>query len=174
MPSAILCSMPAQGHVRPMLAVATGLLARGWRVRFLTGAAFEAKVQAAGVEFLELPAEADSLHRRPGDERHSGIASLNHGIKQIFFDPAPAEFRALRAALRAEPADAVLHDTTFLGTAGLYGWPAGATPAPGDVRNSPAGAVQPGLRTLRSRYDAPCGVRSDTSATACSPPWPPR
>jgi len=32
--------MPAQGHVRPMLAVATGLLARGWRVRFLTGAAF--------------------------------------------------------------------------------------------------------------------------------------
>ena len=128
MPSAILCSMPAQGHVRPMLAVATGLLARGWRVRFLTGAAFEAKVRAAGVEFLELPAEADSLHRRPGDERHSGIASLNHGIKQIFFDPAPAEFRAVSAALRAEPADAVLHDTTFLGTAGLYGWPDGERP----------------------------------------------
>jgi len=128
MPSAILCSMPAQGHVRPMLAVATGLLARGWRVRFLTGAAFCEKVRAAGVEFLELPPEADTLGRHDGDERHSGIASLNRGVKQAFFDPAPAEFRAVRAALRAEPADAVLHDTTFLGTAGLLGWPANQRP----------------------------------------------
>jgi len=128
MDSAILCSMPAQGHVRPMLAVATGLLARGWRVRFLTGAFFEEKVRATGAEFLELPAEADSLQRREGDERHSGIASLNHGIKQAFFDPAPAEFHALRAALQAESADAVLHDTTFLGTAGLHSWPAQERP----------------------------------------------
>jgi len=53
---------------------------------------------------------------------------LNHGIKQAFFDPAPAEFHALRAALRAESADAVLHDTTFLGTAGLHSWPAQERP----------------------------------------------
>ena len=71
-----------------MLAVATGLLARGWRVRFLTGGAFEDKVRAAGVEFLELPPGADTFGRHDGDERHSGIASLNHGIKQAFFDPA--------------------------------------------------------------------------------------
>ncbi len=139
MPSAILCSMPAQGHVRPMLAVATGLLARGWRVRFLTGAAFEEKVRTAGVEFLELPAEADSLHRRAGDERHSGIASLNHGIKQIFFDPAPAEFRAAprRAPGRTRRCRPARHDIPWHGGTSrlaLRHTPCG-TPRPSTYRN---------------------------------------
>lgn len=94
----VVCSVAAEGRVRPMVAVARGLLARGWRVRFLTGARFAGAVAETGAEFVPLPDDADT----------------------------PA--RALLDMLAREPADAVLAETSFVGVAALHTLPAEVRP----------------------------------------------
>lgn len=120
--SVLLCSMPAEGHVRPMAAVSRVLVARGWRVRFLTGSAYEALVVATGAEFLALPSE-DRLDELEHDPTAKALRGLNEGVAKAFFDPAPAAWAGIQAALAAEPVDAVLHETTFVGAAGLTSIP---------------------------------------------------
>jgi MGT family glycosyltransferase len=115
----IVCSVPAEGHVRPMLGVARGLLARGWRVRFLTGRRFAAEVTESGADFLPLPADADTLDQLDRSKRRAGLAVLNEEMRLAFLDPAPGQARALLEAIGERPADAVLADTLFLGAAAL-------------------------------------------------------
>jgi UDP:flavonoid glycosyltransferase YjiC (YdhE family) len=124
----VLCSVAAEGHVRPMLAVARGLLARGWRVRFLTGATFGGLVRGTGAEFVPLPADADTLDQLDRTRRRPGLAALNEEMKLAFLDPAPGQARALLETLAAEPADAVLAESTFIGVAALHSLPAEEQP----------------------------------------------
>ncbi|MDO9395066.1 MAG: glycosyltransferase [Herbiconiux sp.] len=126
--SALLCSMPAVGHVGPMLVVARELLRRGWRVRFLTGHRYRRLVEAAGAEFVALPAAADTLDEVGAGERNRGLATINLGVEEAFVRPAYAAAEAVSALLAEEPADAVLHDMTFLGVQVLFGRPAGERP----------------------------------------------
>lgn len=126
--SALLCAMPAIGHVDPMLVVARELLARGWRVRMLTGARYADRVRAAGAEFAALPAEADTLDAVGSDGRNRGLATINRGVEEAFVRPAFAAARALDALLAADPVDAVLHDMTFLGVQTLFARPASERP----------------------------------------------
>lgn len=123
MPSAIICSMPAEGHVRPLLVVARALRARGWGVRFLTGSRYADVVRAAGVEFVALPAEADTLDAVAAGPRARGRDSINTGVADAFLAPAPAAGDALLALLAAEPADAVVHEPTFVGVQALFRLP---------------------------------------------------
>jgi UDP:flavonoid glycosyltransferase YjiC (YdhE family) len=111
-----------------MLGVARGLIARGWRVRFITGAKFADLVEETGAEFLPLPADADTLDRLDPARRRSGLAVLNEEMRPAFLDPAPGQARALLGALAREPADAVLAETTFMGVAALRTLPAGRRP----------------------------------------------
>jgi UDP:flavonoid glycosyltransferase YjiC (YdhE family) len=124
----VLCSVAAEGHVRPMLGVARGLVARGWRVRFLTGARFADLVGETGAEFLALPADADTLDRLDRGRRRAGLAALNEEMRLAFLDPAPGQARALLGALEREPADAVLAESTFVGVAALHSLPADRRP----------------------------------------------
>ena len=124
----VLCSVAAEGHVRPMLGVARGLVARGWRVRFLTGATFAGLVGETGAEFVPLPADADTLDQLDRSRRRSGLAALNEEMRLAFLDPAPGQGRALLGALAREPADAVLAESTFMGVAALHSLPAGERP----------------------------------------------
>ena len=55
----LISSMPATGHVNPMLAIARILMTGGHEVAVYTGSAFRARVEAAGAEFFSLPPEAD-------------------------------------------------------------------------------------------------------------------
>ena len=64
MSSIIIASVPAHGHVTPLLAVAEDFVERGDDVRFITGARFADKVAATGASFVPLPAEADYDDRR--------------------------------------------------------------------------------------------------------------
>ena len=96
MPSAIVCSSPAYGHVRPMLAVASALVSRGWRVRFITGKPFADAVRATGAEFVALTPEYDTVMTPPA----SGRESLNH-VKEVFFESVPAQVRLLRSMIAA-------------------------------------------------------------------------
>ncbi|MFI7540946.1 glycosyltransferase [Actinoplanes sp. NPDC049599] len=124
----VLCSVAAEGHIGPMLAVARGLRDRGWRVRFITGARFADQVAQAGAEFVALPPDADVLDRLDRTRRRSGRAVLNEELRPAFLDPAPGQARALLGALAQEPADAVLAESAFLGVAALHAQPAGQRP----------------------------------------------
>lgn len=119
-PNAILCAMPAEGHVRPMLAVAAELRRRGWGLRMLTGARYEPLVRAAGVEFVPLPPAADTLDALGAGPRERGRDSINKGVEQAFLLPAPLAGEALLELLAEEPADVVLHDSTFVGVQALH------------------------------------------------------
>ena len=127
--SAVLCSMPATGHVGPLSVVAGELVRRGWRVRMLTGAGYEAPVRASGAEFVALPAEADTLDSIGAGERTRGLATINHGVEQAFVAPAAPAGQALEQMLADEPADVVLHDMTFLGVQTLFSRPRDQRPA---------------------------------------------
>ena len=59
MSSVLICSMPAVGHVTPLLSVVRALMESGDRVRMMTGERFRGAVEAAGAEFLPLPPESD-------------------------------------------------------------------------------------------------------------------
>ncbi len=59
MSSIIIASVPIHGHVTPLLAVARHLVARGDRVRFITGARFAEAVAATGATHVPLPGDAD-------------------------------------------------------------------------------------------------------------------
>ncbi len=135
MASILIATVPIHGHVTPLLAVARHFVARGDRVRFLTGARFAAAVQATGAEHVPLPAAADFDDRLDLNQRFPARASLS-GPKALAFDviemftrPAPAQHAAVMAAHAAHPVDALLVDPAFAGAALVLGHPRHARPA---------------------------------------------
>lgn len=125
MSSVVLAANVADGHVAPMLGIAERLVSSGHRVRFLTGDRFADAVRSTGAEFLPWPAEAQIDHQaiiaeqRAAGPRRAGVRALRHDIERIFIAPAEAQFAALRAAIAAEPTDAVLTEFTVVGAAAL-------------------------------------------------------
>ncbi|WP_448811831.1 glycosyltransferase [Agromyces bauzanensis] len=124
MSSVLICSSPVHGHVAPLLAVARHLVDHGHRVRFLTGSRFRDAVTGTGADFLPLPAEADYDDRDlnaafPGREGLSGPAGIRFDTEHMFLRPIPAQLAAIDAANAAEPIDAVLTETMFVGAGAL-------------------------------------------------------
>lgn len=120
MSSILIASIPAHGHVTPLLAIAENFVRRGDDVRFLTGARFADRVTATGARHLPLPDEADFDDRNlfesfPERARLTGLKAATFDIEHIFARPAGSQYRALVAALADQPTDAVLTDPLFLG-----------------------------------------------------------
>ncbi|GAB3738253.1 glycosyltransferase [Microlunatus parietis] len=120
MPSLLICSTSAHGHVAPLLPIASELVTAGFRVRFLTGAKFRSAVERTGAEHLALPADADlddhDLDGQfPDRARLTGVARMKFDLVQLFLKPVPAQLRAVREAVAAEPTDAVLAEPLFVG-----------------------------------------------------------
>lgn len=116
----LICSTPVHGHIAPLIAVTRHLVASGHRVRFLTGARYRDTVEAAGAEWLALPAEADYDDTDmdvafPGRVGLSGPAGIRYDLREIFLRPAPAQLAALDAAITADRPDAVLVESLFMG-----------------------------------------------------------
>ncbi|AHH17054.1 glycosyltransferase, MGT family [Nocardia nova SH22a] len=133
MTSVLLTATPVRSHVTPLLAVAESLIAAGDRVRFLTGARFRDDVLATGADYLPLPAEADYDDRDidaafPGRRGLSGPAGIRYDMKEIFLRPVPAQLRAVREAVAAEPTDAILAESMFAAAAVLSGMPRSQRP----------------------------------------------
>ncbi|HEY5846331.1 MAG TPA: nucleotide disphospho-sugar-binding domain-containing protein [Microlunatus sp.] len=125
-------SVPVHGHVTPLLAVASGLVERGHRVRFLTGARFADDVAETGSTFVALPPEADFDDRDllagiTDEERPPGVRGLRYDVREVFLRPAPHQYAAL-GALVAQPTDAVLVDPGFLGAGMLISRPRSQRP----------------------------------------------
>ena len=134
MSSIIVTSIPAHGHVTPMLAVAKNFVNRGDDVRFITGARYAEKVAATGASFVPLPAEADFddqnfLTTFPERAKLKGVKAVAFDMENVFIRPAKAQYQTLTAALAAQPADVVLAEPLFLGAAFMLGYPRAERPA---------------------------------------------
>jgi len=118
----------------------------------LTGANYRRMVQAAGIPFLALPPEADTLDGiGAGDEeRNRGLATINRGVEQAFVEPAGPAAAALDVLLTEHPVDVVLHDMTFLGVQTLFRRPRAERPLTVMCGIGPAG--------FSSRDTAPYGL----------------
>ena len=56
-------SLPAHGHVNPMLPVVAELARRGWRISYATGERFRPEVEKAGATLVPTPARHPSRLR---------------------------------------------------------------------------------------------------------------
>ncbi len=125
MHSVLLAAHAADGHVAPMLGVAAHFAAAGHRVRFLTGDRFADAVRDTGAQFVRWPDGAQIDHAaviaeaRAAGDRREGTKGMARNIDQIFIAPAWDQYRALRAAIDAEPTDAVLTEFSVVGAAAL-------------------------------------------------------
>jgi UDP:flavonoid glycosyltransferase YjiC (YdhE family) len=129
----LFASTAESGHVNPALPLVAALVARGDRVRFTTGAAFAATVAEAGARFVPLPpgtywdaAAADE--RFPHRRELTGLRRIRFGLVHGFCELGAAQARHLLALHAAEPADALVVDTGFVGarfTTELGGSPVG-------------------------------------------------
>jgi UDP:flavonoid glycosyltransferase YjiC (YdhE family) len=133
--SILIATFPAHGHVTPLLCVAESLVARGDRVRFLTGSRFADVVDATGAEYLPFPDEADFDDRQdlrelfPERVGLKGVKSIAFDVENVFVKPGLAQYEAVMAAHAAEPVDVVLTDPALMGAALLLGHPRDARPA---------------------------------------------
>jgi UDP:flavonoid glycosyltransferase YjiC (YdhE family) len=124
MSSIIIASVPAHGHVTPLLAIAKSFVKRGDEVRFITGSLFADKVAATGASYVPLPPEADFdfrnlFERFPQRAKLKGIKAIAFDIEQVVSSPAKAQYDTITAALAARPADVVLAEPLFIGAAFL-------------------------------------------------------
>jgi UDP:flavonoid glycosyltransferase YjiC (YdhE family) len=150
----LLASTPVHGHVAPMTNIASVLVRAGHQVRFLTGAHFRATIESVGAQHVALPAGADYDASDmdaafPGRVKRSGLRKLTYDVQHTFIGPVRAQAEATRALLDAEPVDAVLAETAFLGVLPLLV----------DPRPRPA-VVGVGITVLplQSRDTAPFGL----------------
>ncbi len=128
--SVLLAANVADGHVAPMLGVAEHFVGAGHRVRFLSGDRFADDVRRVGAEFVPWPAEAQVDHQEMLAETRGGargLKSMAIDVETIFVAPGRAQYEAVRAAVDAEPTDAILTEFSVLGVAAIA-W--GSAPHP--------------------------------------------
>lgn len=125
MASILMASIPAHGHVTPLLTIARGLVERGDHVRFITGARFADRVAATGASHLPLPADADYdealLRQFPERAKLKGTKAAAFDIEHIFVGPAKSQYETMMAAHAARPADVLLLEPASMGGAILLG-----------------------------------------------------
>ena len=134
MTNILIASMPAPGHVNPMLAVACHLRDSGHRVVFNTSEVFRHQIESAVVQFIPLEGFANFDYRRLDDgfpERKNfapGPDQLAHDFKHGFGQPIPDQYRGLRKIMDQIDVDLILTDLGFMGTFPLLLGPRGVRP----------------------------------------------
>ncbi|CAK7567679.1 MAG: hypothetical protein SEPTF4163_005647 [Sporothrix epigloea] len=116
-PILLVCCHPLTGHVTPVLRIAAGLhQQRGWRVAFLSSAFFQARIEAAGLQFLPLVGDVEHMDddalfdRSPrlmmeGVEAGSGLPqSVTDSRHQALF-ALPGTWTSLQTALQTLTAE---------------------------------------------------------------------
>jgi MGT family glycosyltransferase len=118
----LIAGTPVPGHIAPLIAAAHHLIDRGHEVVFYTASVFRRQIAAIGASFAPFPQDIDLDYRRL-DEHFpqraalpAGPEQLIFGLKHLFADAMPAQYRGLRAILGDFPAEAILTDTMFCGT----------------------------------------------------------
>lgn len=118
----LLTAMPFTGHVAPLRAVALALVARGHEVRFYTGGAFRAGVEASGavhVPWRRAPDfdENDLRATFPRLAGRKGIRQVFVNLEDVMISTAPAQVADLQDEWDREPWDLLVADETSIGAA---------------------------------------------------------
>jgi UDP:flavonoid glycosyltransferase YjiC (YdhE family) len=116
----LFCTGPFVGHITPGLPIARALVQRGHEVRWYTGHAFQARVEATGARFEPPVAALDFDDQNleatfPGISALTGLAALKFGIMHLFLDTAAGQVADLWRILADFPADVLVSDTAFVG-----------------------------------------------------------
>jgi hypothetical protein len=117
----LIASMPATGHLNPMLAIARILMTDGHEVAVYTGSAFRARVEAAGAEFFSLPPDAD-LDPADPFARVPELKVMSPGpdwlrivMERVFVDNIPGQHEGLQRLLHSFGPDVIIGDDMFFG-----------------------------------------------------------
>lgn len=118
----IVAASPMYGHFAPMRAIAADLVRRGHQVTVTTGSDHREAVEAIGARFAPLLGAADF----DGDDIPAlfpeifsvgpGPEQLGLGLRHLFIDPVPDQYRTLQELLAADDGEPVvlLHEAGFL------------------------------------------------------------
>jgi UDP:flavonoid glycosyltransferase YjiC (YdhE family) len=106
------------GHVNPVLPVARTLVERGHEVVWITGRAYEEKVEATGARFHPFPEAIDTslvgmYEFFPEYAKLKGLAQTRYMLKHVFLDACSAEFEAMDSVLSQFPADVLVSDVAI-------------------------------------------------------------
>jgi MGT family glycosyltransferase len=114
-------SLPATGHLNPLLAISRMLLAEGHDVAFLTGSAFRDRIESSGAKFFALPSSADFDPQNifaVAPELKSippGLEWFRVASERLFVDTLAAQHQGLQQSLQQFPADVIVGDDMFFG-----------------------------------------------------------
>lgn len=116
-------SVPATGHINPLVPVVRALCARGHEVRWCTGVKHRAKVESSGARFVAWTHARDydeaQLEREfPGRAHLRGLAQLKFDMKHVFIDNAPGQMRDLKDIAQEFAPDVLFCEAGTLG--GLF------------------------------------------------------
>lgn len=122
MSNILVATMPAPGHVNPMLAGACHLRDRGHRILFNTGEVFRRQIESARLEFIPFTGFANFDYRHLDEafpERKNfppGPEQLAHDFKYGFGRPIPDQYWGIRKIMDEVGTDLILTDLGFMGT----------------------------------------------------------
>lgn len=115
-----LVTLPAHGHINPMMPISRMLVQRGHEVLWMTGKAFKERVEENGAVFYPFPKAYD-----PGETplydfwpelgKSKGMAQQRWWLKHVFLDSAPPLVEAIREVLKNRRIDALVGEATTFG-----------------------------------------------------------
>lgn len=114
----LIVTLPATGHISPILPLATKLIMRGNEVGWYTSANFQTRIEATGARFLPYRVardfSADKLNELfPERAKLKGLAQTKWDLKLIV-DAGAEQFQDLTNILNEHPVDVVIGDALAL------------------------------------------------------------
>jgi UDP:flavonoid glycosyltransferase YjiC (YdhE family) len=140
----LISTMPAVGHVNPVLLTAAKLVERGHQVWWHTGPDAARKVEATGARFVAMRHTRDIVETMREAQRKTGLAAANAAMISLFVEPMLGQLRDYQAILEEHPIDVVLVDMCSLGAMLLH------------EKNGPVWATV-GINPLRTAESPPYG-----------------
>jgi MGT family glycosyltransferase len=122
MPRFLIATLPADGHLSPLLPLATELTRRGHEVFWMTGAPKRARVEATGAAFLPFIDAWDldfgNLDATfPGRGEAKGVARFKYDMREIFIKMVPDQIADLERHVANVQPDLLIVEPTFGGAA---------------------------------------------------------
>jgi UDP:flavonoid glycosyltransferase YjiC (YdhE family) len=116
MSNILISTMPEPGHVNPMLPLATELVRRGHAVRWHTGPAMQARVEAVGASFVPFAHTPDMNQLKVvPDPGTKGLAAGISIMRRLFMDRVAGQVADYEEILADFPADLLLVDMISFG-----------------------------------------------------------
>ena len=112
----VLCSaIPLEGHVLPILPIATALMRAGHDVRFATGLDLHARIHQAGlIPIAAGPRMVDAMAAAERDPRFATLSLTERGAATFTQVIAPAKLRDLERIVAEWRPDLIIHECTDL------------------------------------------------------------